>query len=113
MLAKCEVCQINPPVGVASSALGAYAMAICGECLKMHAEPEFIFETTAWTCGSAVNDGVRCMTTFKDGAYISWDVWYTAHGEAAAARFDKSYAEYEAERAERQENESGRDESPI
>lgn len=90
---ECNVCG-KPAVGVASSALGAISFAFCVDCLKQPAEPIYMFETTAWTCGNNVHEGVRAMYTFVDGEYISWDNWFAKYGDETIERLDKDYQEY-------------------
>ena len=112
MRSPCEVCNLNQPMAVVSSALGAVSFSICSECLGKHAEPEYCFEVVAWTSGDLVRDDVREMTTFKNGAYITYPEWFKLYGEAASVRLDKSYNEQMEEAAERQENEGGMDDEP-
>ena len=91
---KCEICQ-KPALGVYSSALGAVSIAICKRCVDMNAEPVYMFETTAWTCGDKVRPDIRDMNTFIDGNYISWNDWFEKHGQEAADRLSKSYDDYQ------------------
>lgn len=71
----CDCCRRNEPVGVASSAMGAISFAFCGECLIQNAEPEMMFEFTAWVTGGDAAPHVNDFTTFVDGRYIGWSEW--------------------------------------
>jgi hypothetical protein len=74
---KCDVCEVNPPVGIASTHV-PYSCAYCFECLKRHADPECVFETIFEEIkqeGRSVDDVIDELVTYKDGKYISFKEW--------------------------------------
>lgn len=71
----CDVCGVNPPVGVASSVLGAISWAYCRTCLERHADVEVMFAVTYDTCGDRVGEWLSEMSTWKDGRYWTWEEW--------------------------------------
>ena len=90
MEGKCDVCGLNPPVGVASSPFAACSFAYCRECLQKQAEPAMIFEYLY--CEVAHGDvknlrpEINNWYTFVDGTYIIWSAWVARYGEAAYER---------------------------
>lgn len=75
---KCEVCQINPAIGVASTIM-PYSCAYCVECAKRFAQPAIVFECFFEDIGidfDKLQDGFADeLETFKDGRYISYRDW--------------------------------------
>lgn len=72
---KCDCCQLNYALGVASSTLGAMSLAYCAYCLNHDAEPEWMFRFTLDSAGFDVAPWVRELTTFVKGRYVPWDTW--------------------------------------
>jgi hypothetical protein len=74
---KCDVCQVNPPIGVASTHI-PYSCAYCVECLKRHADPESVFEVILQETKDAnltADDVMEGLVTYKNGGYISFKEW--------------------------------------
>lgn len=72
----CDVCGQNEAVGVASSSFGAVSHAYCSICLKMPAEPLYIFYhlyDDVSNDGEGLHDSVKQWCTWYKGRYISWD----------------------------------------
>jgi hypothetical protein len=44
---KCDVCGINPAIGVACTSV-PFSCAFCSECARQGADPEWIFEYFLW-----------------------------------------------------------------
>jgi hypothetical protein len=74
---KCEVCKINPPIGVASTAI-PLSVAYCAECARRNAQPEGVFEY--WFDDDIKPQDLRqpSILTFANGSYISYRKWYKA-----------------------------------
>lgn len=85
---KCEVCGVQPPIGVASTIM-PYSCAYCRECAGRFAQPLIVFETLFHDFGtryeqlnSTVGDNAADeLETYQDGAYISYRQWATQHQE--------------------------------
>jgi hypothetical protein len=81
-MGKCDVCQTNPAIGVASTSM-PMSVAFCGECAGRGADPEIVFLCMFDDVGAEfanLADGVADgMTTFKDGRYVSYREWATNH----------------------------------
>lgn len=80
---KCEVCGINPPIGVASTVM-PYSCAYCVECCKRFAQPEVVFECMFDDFGrdfDKVHHHYLDLETFKNGRYVTYREWIEiAHG---------------------------------
>ena len=74
---KCDVCNVNPPIGVASTVM-PYSCAYCVECAKRFAQPDIVF-ACFWddfgTDFDKMNPAYLELETFKDGRYISYREW--------------------------------------
>ena len=81
-LGKCDVCAVNPAVGVASTSM-PMSVAFCAECAGRGADPEIVF--ICWyddfgTDFSKMADGVADnYITYKDGRYMNYREWATQH----------------------------------
>jgi predicted metal-binding protein len=79
---KCDVCNVNPPIGVASTMI-PYSCAYCKECASRHAQPIVVFLT--WFDLVGVNfeklypDLENLVVTFSDGRYQTYREWATCH----------------------------------
>lgn len=74
-LGKCEVCKVNDAIGVASTSQ-PYSCAMCAECARQGADPEWIFAFLL----SDVADGDPAkiregLVTYKDGKYLTFHEW--------------------------------------
>ena len=70
----CDVCG-EPALGVASSCLGPMSNAYCRECLNNQAEPFWMFVYAFYEIGhdgEGLADWVHELTTFVDGAYLTF-----------------------------------------
>jgi hypothetical protein len=70
----CNVCEAEPAVGVASSALGAVSLAYGRTCLDKNADATYMLEGTYLSIGPNLADyaeWVWTITTYRDGEYIS------------------------------------------
>ena len=80
---KCDVCNKNPPVGVASSPFAAYSMAYCVECLEKPAESRavfaYLYEDVANYKLAGLNEYVFGYYTYEDGEYIQFKDWVKKH----------------------------------
>lgn len=76
---KCDVCEKeNVVVYVCSSATGPISFAYCNVCVNNMSEPEWTLEymySQVGTEGEGLADGVKKLTTWKDGRYWTWDEW--------------------------------------
>jgi len=77
MTGKCNVCEVNEPVGVACSGLGPVSFTYCKTCLEMNAEPLMMMDATFEIIGPDVANHVKKCTTYVDGEYITWDQFVT------------------------------------
>jgi hypothetical protein len=71
---KCEVCGVNPSIGVASTII-PYSCAYCIECAQRNAQPEIVFETYFELDegdNMYIPDGI---VTVKDGRYWTYREW--------------------------------------
>jgi hypothetical protein len=72
---RCDVCDREGVVGVASSSLGAVSWAFCKECLQKPAEPEcmfcYLYEDVS-DKGEGLIAEINSMHTFQGGVYVSW-----------------------------------------
>jgi hypothetical protein len=78
---KCDVCGVNPPLGVASTSI-PYSCAYCQECATRGADPEGVFEYLFQSIKEgdlAIEDVRDNLVTYKDGKYISFKEWSEAH----------------------------------
>lgn len=74
---KCEVCQVNKPIGVASTVM-PYSCAYCVECARRFAQPKMVFEMFFDEVGinfELMADGFADMETYHDGKYTSYREW--------------------------------------
>jgi hypothetical protein len=77
---KCDVCGVNPPVGVASTII-PYSCAYCVECLKRDAQPEIVFSVLLDDAGKGLDPiDIETMfpdnlVTFKNGKYMTMAEW--------------------------------------
>lgn len=74
---RCEICNVNEPVGVASTVM-PYSCAYCIECLRRFAQPKVVFECFYDDFGTdfdKMRDGMADLETFHDGKYISYRTW--------------------------------------
>ena len=97
--ATCDVCDRHEARGIACSRLGDENFAYCRECLDRQAEPETMFAFTAMMRGREVPGFVRDLTTYKDGAYATWDAWIASeigHRALGAVRWEPTNAAHEA-----------------
>lgn len=73
---NCDICHINPGIGVASTSVPCSVM-YCTECATRGSDPEWVFEYWYGEIGEP-ND-LNCpdnFNTFKDGKYITYREWY-------------------------------------
>lgn len=79
----CDVCHINPPIGVASTMM-PYSCAYCRQCAQFHAQPDIVFETWYDDIGvefdtmiydTAPEGLADHVITFQDGAYVTYRQW--------------------------------------
>jgi hypothetical protein len=88
----CNVCDLKPGVGVASSCLVAMSFSFCEDCLTHHAEPYEVLHFVLVENGpNGVADWVKTLSTFKDGKYISWDEFVALDAATAALEFKEKY----------------------
>lgn len=74
---KCEVCEVNAPIGVASTVM-PYSCAYCIECLRQFAQPRIVFECFFEDFGTAfdtMNPDYTELVTFHNGKYIAYTEW--------------------------------------
>ena len=71
MAKRCEVCERNESVGVASSVLGAFSLAFCSDCLEKKAEPFWAIRALVETCGFDLAEWAEELTTYYRGEYIT------------------------------------------
>lgn len=77
---KCDCCG-RPPmrqIFVCSSSVGAASFGFCEECIQRVAEPEFCFHYLydfVSTDGEGLSADINGLSTYKDGAYMSWKEW--------------------------------------
>ena len=72
---KCDVCNTNKPIGVASTAI-PLSVAYCAECAKRHAQPLCVF--LMWEEDIPPKDHA-CpdhMVTYENGKYITYRKWF-------------------------------------
>lgn len=74
---KCDVCRVNAPIGVASTAI-PLSVAYCQECAKRNAQPIDVFLYWEDEIGHPKNHANPGMVTFIDGQYINYRKWYDA-----------------------------------
>lgn len=70
----CEVCGINPAIGVASTSM-PYSCAYCEECARRGADPELVFECWFQDVLWDVDAIVAGPVTFCDGGYLTFPEW--------------------------------------
>ncbi len=70
---KCECCNVNDSVGVASSTLGGFSLRYCAECNRKNAEPLGMICHIIQDFGDDVAEWVKDLTAFHNGEYIHWD----------------------------------------
>jgi hypothetical protein len=78
---ECEVCHVNPPIGVAST-LMPYSCAYCRECATRGAQPLEVFECLYDEYGTdfdRLRAEVLVMETFAEGRYVEYKTWATRH----------------------------------
>lgn len=77
---KCDVCNKNPAIGVASTSV-PYSCAYCKECASRSADPEMVF--IFWADDIAPDDhrSPDQSVTYKDGQYMTYREWYAKYGE--------------------------------
>jgi hypothetical protein len=74
---KCDVCGVNPPIGVASTII-PYSCAYCKECAERNAQPEIVFLAILddiKEAGRSSEDVDDAIITFKNGRYMSFKEW--------------------------------------
>ena len=88
-LGKCEVCGINPAIGVASTSM-PYSCAYCVECAKRGADPEVVFvcmyDDVGTDFSKLVEGYADAVITFKDGRYMTYREWAPIYGGTDEAR---------------------------
>lgn len=72
---KCDICDISEPIGVASTSV-PFSCAMCLECTKHGADPEWIFKYYKDTEGYKPEDLHKSLTTFSNGKYMTYEEWY-------------------------------------
>jgi hypothetical protein len=73
----CEVCGVNPPIGVASTIM-PYSCAYCAECCRRFAQPMIVFECFWDDFGANFHKmmpGVDQMEAYVDGKYVTYKEW--------------------------------------
>jgi hypothetical protein len=73
----CEVCGVNPPIGVASTVM-PYSCAYCAECCQRFAQPIIVFECFWDDFGAdfyKMQHGLEELESYIDGRYISYREW--------------------------------------
>lgn len=78
----CGVCG-RPAVGVASSTLGGFSTAYCGDCLRNNAEPAGEIGAQAEMVGGVnhLAEWVLALATWHDGRYMSAREYLQQRGE--------------------------------
>jgi hypothetical protein len=74
---KCEVCEVNEPIGVASTIM-PYSCAYCAECAQRFAQPKIVFECFFEDFGTnfdQMRDDYADLETFHHKKYISYREW--------------------------------------
>lgn len=93
----CDVCKVQPALGVASMSCLPMSIAFCVGCARQPAEPEWAFEylySVVGTKGAGLADWISNYHTWKDGRYWSWDEWKTWRQLPAQAHFDDEHEEW-------------------
>lgn len=72
---KCECCDRDdqPIAGVACSALGAFSLRYCKECLTRGAEPKGMIQFTVEQCDGLQNirkEVLESVTYYENGKYV-------------------------------------------
>jgi hypothetical protein len=83
---KCDVCGVNPPIGVASTIM-PYSCAYCPECAKRFAQPMIVFECFWDDFGAdfgKMREGLEQLETFQDGKYLTYKDWAERRRDALA-----------------------------
>lgn len=73
---KCDVCGVNPPIGVASTMI-PLSCAYCIVCLERHAQPDLVFVT--WADTGITPEKHVCpneVHTYVSGEYITYTEWF-------------------------------------
>jgi hypothetical protein len=74
---KCEVCEVNEPIGVASTVM-PYSCAYCVECARRFAQPKAVFEYFFAAHGTNFEEMCEWevkLETFHEGKYIKYREW--------------------------------------
>lgn len=74
---KCDVCHVNPPIGVASTAI-PLSVAYCVNCAQRHAQPVCVFEYWEEDIPPRSHAAPDHYTTYVNGEYITYRKWYRA-----------------------------------
>jgi hypothetical protein len=74
---KCEVCQINKPIGVGCTMI-PYSCAYCVECLDKHAQPMLVFLTWESQGVEPRDHTTPEVVTFDGGKYTTYTEWWKA-----------------------------------
>ncbi len=84
---KCDVCGVNPSIGVASTSM-PYSCAYCKECAERGADPIIVFVCFYDDFGTNFDlmrdpDG---LVTYMDGQYVSYRDWALKQEKDLAAK---------------------------
>jgi len=71
----CDICGVNPMIGVASTSI-PLSVAFCAECARRGADPEIVFECWAEDIPPDRHVCPDDVVTYKDGAYVTYREWY-------------------------------------
>lgn len=84
-LGKCDVCHTNDAIGVASTSQ-PFSCAYCGDCAAHGADPEWIFQFLLADVANGDPSQIReGLTTWRDGAYLTFHEWAERFGQAKEA----------------------------
>ena len=72
---KCDVCQTNDAIGVASTAI-PLSVAYCVECAQRNAQPKCVFEIWEEDIPPKDHAAPDHFVTYQDGKYITYRKWY-------------------------------------
>ena len=72
---NCNVCNVEPSVGVASLPFAAMSVAFCAHCLAEDAYPLFAIHATLDGIGGPENAApwFTLVRSYHEGRYIGWD----------------------------------------
>lgn len=74
---KCDVCKVNSPIGVASTAI-PLSVAYCKECAQRNAQPLDVFILWEEDIPPKDHRAPDDFVTYADGKYITYRRWYNA-----------------------------------